>query len=299
MRNTLLASRLAELVSLAYAGKVLLADEMAEKYAVSTKTIKRDFERLNEILERCPHTGGYRLIPSARTIFNENDLAQLVDDIGLKKAFPRKTAIFLRSFINDQTSQCYHFQEQPLEADFITSLHTIFERAIINRQAVQFLYKDKSRIVQPYLMVYSHGSWYLAATEEGMLKAFSLARLKFASVKKENFEYDESVVRQIKEQETIWFGTPLFSVTLEIKRDIAFYFERKALLPKQEILEKRSDGTLVVSASAWSYNQIAPIVQYWLPNIRVISPLELDEHIRKNLTGWMTQTNNVTESITE
>ena len=74
------------------------------------------------------------------------------------------------------------------------------------------------------------------------------------------------------------------------------YFERKALLPKQKIVEKRQDGSLVISSSAWSYNQIAPIVQYWIPNIRVLSPCELDTYIRKNLTSWLDQTSSQTES---
>jgi predicted DNA-binding transcriptional regulator YafY len=137
------------------------------------------------------------------------------------------------------------------------------------------------------MMVYSHGSWYLAAEEADVLKAFSLARIKFVTQQKSHFIYDESIIRELKAQDTIWFGLPLFTVTVEVSSDVAFFFERKALLPKQELLEKKSDGTLVLSASAWSYNQITPVIQYWLPNIRVISPIELNAHIRKNLTDWL------------
>lgn len=270
---------------------------MAEKHQVSTKTIRRDFDRLCTILERCPDTGNYQLSASARSQYNEQDLVRLIDDLGLKKALPLKAAQFLRSFINDSTSDCYHFQEQPLEADFISSLHSTFETAIKNRRSISFLYKDKSRTVSPYLMVYSHGSWYLAAVSEGTLKTFSLARIKFVSIQKEHFDYDSSVVDIIKEQDSIWFGQPIFNVTLEVSRDIAFYFERKVLLPKQKIIEKRQDGSLVISSSAWSYNQIAPIVQYWIPNIRVISPSELDNYIRENLTSWIAQTSDETENV--
>lgn len=297
MKSNILANRLADITAMAYAGQSLNTAELAEKYQVSTKTIHRDFNRLCAILERCPDTGNYLLSATARSQYNEQDLVRLIDDLGLKKALPLKAAQFLRSFINDSTSECYHFQEQPLEADFISSLHSTFETAIKNRRSVSFLYKDKSRTVAPYLMVYSHGSWYLAAISESKLKTFSLARIKFVSVKKQHFDYDPSVVEKIKEQDTIWFGQPIFNVILEVSRDIAFYFERKALLPKQKIIEKKQDGSLVVSSSAWSYNQIAPIVQYWIPNIRVISPGELDAYIRQNLTSWIAQTSNEVESI--
>ena len=289
MKSNILANRLADITAMAYAGKSLNIAELAEKYQVSTKTIRRDFDRLCAILERCPDTGNHLLSATARNQFNEQDLVRLIDDLGLKKALPLKSAKFLRSLINDLTSDCYHFQEQPLEADFISSLHSTFETAIKNRRSVSFLYKDKCRTVSPYLMVYSHGSWYLAAMSEGTLKTFSLARIKFLSVKKEHFVYDPSVVEKIKMQDTIWFGQPIFDVTLEVSREVAFYFERKALLPKQKIIEKRQDGSLVISSSAWSYNQIAPIVQYWIPNIQVISPRELDTYIKQNLTFWLDQ----------
>lgn len=296
MKSNILANRLADITAMAYSGQSLNIAELAEKYQVSSKTIRRDFNRLCTILERCPDTGNHILSASARSQYNEQDLVRLIDDIGLKKALPLKAAQFLRSFINDSTSDCYHFQEQPLEADFISSLHGVFETAIKNRRTVTFLYKDTSRTVSPYLMVYSHGSWYLAAVSEGVLKTFSLARIKFVSVQKEHFDYDPSVVDKIKEQDSIWFGSPIFNVTLEVSRDVAFYFERKALLPKQKIIEKRQDGSLVISSSAWSYNQIAPIVQYWIPNIRIISPSELETYIRENLTSWIAQTSNKVES---
>lgn len=296
MKSNILANRLADITAMAYAGQSLNIADLAEKFQVSSKTIRRDFNRLCAILERCPDSGNHILSSSARSQYNEQDLVRLIDDIGLKKALPLKAAQFLRSFINDSTSDCYHFQEQPLEADFISSLHGAFETAIKNRRTVTFLYKDKSRTVSPYLMVYSHGSWYLAAISDGALKTFSLARIKFVCVQKEHFVYDPSVVDKIKEQDTIWFGQPIFDVTLEVSKDIAFYFERKALLPKQKIIEKRQDGSLVISSSAWSYNQIAPIVQYWIPNIQVIYPRELDTYIRKNLTSWLDQISDTNKS---
>lgn len=299
MKNTVLANRLADITSMAYSGQSLNIRKLADKYEVSTKTIRRDFGRLGAVIERCPDTNDYLLATSARMMFNEQDLVRLIEDMRLKKAFPLKAAKFLRNFINDQTSHCYHFQEQPLEADFINSLHTAFESAIQNHRQVSFLYKGKSRIVSPYMMVYSHGSWYLAAIESDLLKAFSLARIKFVTQQKSHFNYDESIVREIKAQETIWFGLPLFTVTLEVSPKVAFFFERKALLPKQELLEKKSDGTLVLSASAWSYNQIMPVIQYWLPNIRVISPIELNTHIRKNLTDWLDSSSNAENPLNE
>ncbi|MCK8045337.1 WYL domain-containing protein [Shewanella sp. 1CM18E] len=295
MKSTILANRLADIVSMAYSDQSLKIEKLAEKHHVSSKTIRRDFERLGSILERCSTTGCYHLSSSSRIAFNEHDLVRLISGLGLKKALPNKTAKFLKNLINNQTNDYYHFQESPLELEFIDSQHTFFERAIKNRQTVQFLYKDKVRNVHPYMMVYSRGSWYLAALADDVLKAYSLARIKFVSINKEHFNLDHRIIAQIKEHDSIWFGLPAFKIILEVAPNVSFFFERKPLFPRQEILERKSDGTLILSASAWSYSQITPLIQSWLPNIKVISPPELNEHIRNNLSQWMSYTAEITE----
>ncbi|WP_422444744.1 MULTISPECIES: WYL domain-containing protein [unclassified Endozoicomonas] len=222
-------------------------------------------------------------------------MVSLIDRLGLKKALPHKTARFLINFVNQNTGGCYHFQEAPLEMDFIESLHTLIEKAIQSKREVQFLYKNKTRKVNPYMMVFYRGSWYLAATAEGVLKAFSLARIKLASLGNEHFAIDEAIIKQIKEHDSVWFGQPEFEVTLEVHPDVAFFFERKALLPRQEILEKKPDGTLIIRACAWSYSQIVPLVQSWIPNIKVISPRKLHQHIQQNFTQWLASSGNISD----
>ena len=138
MKSNLLANRLADIVAKAYSGQPLNINNLAEQYQVSTKTIRRDFDRLCAILERCPDTGNYLLSTSARNQYNEQDLVHLIEELGLKKALPLKAAQFLRSLANDSKSDCYHFQEQPLEADFISTLHSSFETAIKNRRICIF-----------------------------------------------------------------------------------------------------------------------------------------------------------------
>jgi predicted DNA-binding transcriptional regulator YafY len=80
MKNTVLANRLADITSMAYSGQSLNIRKLADKYEVSTKTIRRDFERLGAVIERCPETGDYLLVTTARTVFNEQDLVRLIED---------------------------------------------------------------------------------------------------------------------------------------------------------------------------------------------------------------------------
>ena len=85
-------------------------------------------------------------------------------------------------------------------------------------------------------MAFSRYSWYLAATAEGVLKAFSLARTKLASLGDELYDVNEAITKQIKEYDSFWFGQPEFQVILWVHPDAVFFFERKSLLLRQEIV---------------------------------------------------------------
>ena len=291
-----LANRLADILIQAMSGRPLKPSELAVRYSVSSKTIRRDFGRLSSGLEKCETAGEYRLTSRSGALFFEKDLVRLITALGLKKALPGKTARFLNDFINNRNSDCYHFQEPPLELASIDALHAQFENAIKARRMVQFQYKGRHREVQPYLMVYSRGAWYLAGIRDGELKAYAFARIKLLTVTEQTFAFDSKVIQQIKDYDSIWFGQPAFEVLLEVNPEVAMFFERKALLPIQKILEKMPDGSLIISASAHSCSQIAPLVQYWLPNIRVIEPRELNDYVCSNLEQWI---NDYRRSLTQ
>lgn len=113
-------------------------------------------------------------------------------------------------------------------------------------------------------------------------------------MQKEHFDYAPSVVEKIKEQDTIWFGQPVFNVTLEVSRDVAFYFERKALHQNKKSSEKQQDGSLVISSCL----ELQPnSTDSSILDTQYSSSLsyELDTYT-KNLTSWLDQTSSQTES---
>lgn len=278
-----LAIRLADILAQAYEGKVLTTQELAEKYSVSTKTIHRDFNRLSPVIEKCPDASGYRLTTTSGRLFFEKDLERLITVLGWRQALPGKSKRFLTDFLNGRNNDCYHFQQPPLEIASTSDINMLLEQAIKQRCQVTFQYKDKHRDVCPYLMVYSRGSWYLAATRDGELKAYSFSRIKFLRVTKTTFIRDDQVIDEIKNYDTIWFGSTMIDVVLEVNSEVAFFFKRKSLLPRQEILETMADGSLRVKSSVCHYKHITPLVQYWMPNVQIIEPQSLKDYVRANL----------------
>ncbi len=64
-------------------------------------------------------------------------------------------------------------------------------------------------------------------------------------------------------------------------------------LGSNQIIEKElADGGLIISAKIRHPNQILPIVRYWIPHIRIISPETLQHEIEKGLDEYLARPNN-------
>ena len=67
---------------------------------------------------------------------------------------------------------------EPLAADLgeaAASLTTIF-RAVTERRVLEFEYRDRPRRVRPYGLLHQRGHWYLAAAENGEVRAYRVDR---------------------------------------------------------------------------------------------------------------------------
>ena len=67
------------------------------------------------------------------------------------------------------------------------------------------------------------------------------------------------------------------------------YFKRRRLITNQVIEKELEDGGLIISARVGHVNQILPIVRYWIPNIRIISPESLQVEMDKGLEDYLKQ----------
>jgi hypothetical protein len=76
-------------------------------------------------------------------------------------------------------------------------------------------------------------------------------------------------------------------VVLSIAKPAAHYFERRNLVPAQVIDKRLKDGGLIISSKVAHPNQILPIVRYWIPNVRIISPKELQPMLEAELRGYL------------
>jgi hypothetical protein len=74
---------------------------------------------------------------------------------------------------------------------------------------------------------------------------------------------------------------------LKVDREVAGYFKRRKLIANQVIEKELEDGGLIVSAKVGHPNQVLPIVRYWIPHLRVISPEGLQAELERELTRYV------------
>ncbi len=166
------------------------------------------------------------------------------------------------------------------------------EQAIVGKRVVTFHYrKDEGTKVyegiQPHKLVNHKGVWYLAAKDGGKLKTFSFTRISALDVQEAGFTPDPAVDRELADEDGIWFGEDKKEIVLKIAGEVAAYFKRRKLIANQVIEKELEDGGLIVSARVGHPNQVLPIVRYWIPHIRVISPEGLQGEMENSLQDYL------------
>lgn len=73
---------------------------------------------------------------------------------------------------------------------------------------------------------------------------------------------------------------------LQASAHIAIHFKEYNLLPFQRIIKEFDNGDLLLSSYIDSPEQLFPLVQYWIPNLIIISPPIWQSDLRERITAW-------------
>ena len=168
----------------------------------------------------------------------------------------------------------------------------LLEQAIVARRHVSFEYRKESgpqayEGVAPYKLVNLKGIWYLAARDAEKLKTFSFAKLERVRMLESRFAADPTLERKLEDEDGIWLGEEHREIVLKVAKEVAGYFKRRKLIANQVIEKELEDGGLLVSAKVGHPNQVLPIVRYWIPHIRIISPEGLQEELEADLGRYL------------
>ncbi|KFK96613.1 MULTISPECIES: YafY family protein [unclassified Serratia (in: enterobacteria)] len=280
--------RLVDIITELYTHGVVNRRALMEKFNITERTVYRDLSALSSIVEICGE-GQYRLILPRQPSVNVASHHSLAKLLNADNFFPERDDEFWQKLENRVIENHILVQANNPEHSVKTDLRrylNLIEKAIQRSNICQIVYNNKTRIVHPYKLTNQKNIWYLNATENGKLKSFALSKINWLETKKERFIVDTNMIALINHHQDPWVSEETFEVLLRVKHSIAFYFQRRDLLPQQELLTEDEHG-LTLRCQATHQNQIIPLILFWLPNITVLEPAWLKTTIVNTLRDYL------------
>lgn len=288
-----LAQRLSHILGLLHQGDAIDKHQLAPRFGVDLRTIERDLgERLRGIAER-NGDGRWQLAQAARSTIPARHLHGYAQLLGTAQVFPDTSLRYLLAQLETpEPRRAMRVQPTPHEDLRERGPHLAhfarLQAAIEQRHECRFTYKGKPRLGQPYRLIHKNGVWYLAAEEAGRLKNFSVALIEDLEVDEDRFTPKPAHQNYIDGKDDIWFTEASTEVLLRVAPAVAHYFTRRALMPQQQ-QRPDDDGSLLVTTQINHINQLLPVVRYWLPHVRIVSPPNWQQHLEAQLREYLKQ----------
>lgn len=282
------AERLVDILMELHLHGVVTRNSLIQKYAITERTVYRDLNALSPIIEHCGG-GKYKLITPTHAEAGRGLHQPLATFLNADSYFPERGNDFWQSL--DERLEANHISIQPLASEHTVSndlrrhLKNI-EKAIKHRNVCRLVYKGKERELNPYKLINQQNIWYLQATEKGRLKTFSISQILWFDIKKDTYPPDENVLSLLSGDQTPWVTDKLFTVKLAVSGKCARYFQRRDILPEQQMIYESSDGIILICKAAHE-KQIIPLILFWLPDIEVIEPDWLNDSLRQMLRHYL------------
>ena len=288
-----LVYRLAQMLVKLNQGERLDPQALAEEFGVNLRTIQRDLNQRFAYLPLEKTDGRYHLDPAFLGKLSTRDIERFASLAGVRGLFPSLSDEFLRDIFDARIQSAllvkgHHYEDLAgKEAAF-----RLLEQAIVARRQVSFDYHKDDGLhtyegVAPYKLVNLKGIWYLAAKDADKLKTFSFAKVERVRLLERRFEADATLEQKLKDEDGIWMGEESREIVLKVAKEVAGYFKRRKLIANQVIEKELEDGGLLVSAKVGHLNQVLPIVRYWIPHLRVISPEGLQAELELELQRYV------------
>ncbi|WHP07102.1 WYL domain-containing protein [Acinetobacter corruptisaponis] len=286
-----LAERLAKILVKLNDGVHLDVKSLADDFKVSERTIIRDINRLEsaELLLQRDDQQRYYLETKSTGVFKQKDIRSFAKISGIQSLYPNLTTPFLTKLLNREQltyeAKGYAYED----ASQFEKLLAMLSEAIEKNQQIGFLYNGEPRVVEPYRLIHHHGSWYLAAVRKGKLLTYRVSRITRSYQQHElsTFEPNPDILKQLEDEDSIWFGQEKSEVILKVHADVVLHFMQRQLLPGQELVKTLEDGGILVSSKISHAMQLLPLVRYWIPHVEIISPEHLQDELEYGLKRYM------------
>jgi predicted DNA-binding transcriptional regulator YafY len=298
-----------ELLSLFQARRSWSGAELAERLAITERTVRRDIERLRLLgypVEAVPgRYGGYQLGRGGRLpplLFNDDEAAAIA--IGLRSAIdgsvtgleepavsalakldqllPTHVARRVRSLHESTASMLWGPQDQQVDsADLITLAH-----ACSQQHRVRFAYTDKSgrgssRLTEPLRLVRSGPRWYLVARDIDRhdWRTFRLDRIRDLESVGTRFELEDPPDPVKMVTDGLAEGSFPFRARIRLPVPVE---EATRMVPRTFAVLEGEGGTTVVELGSATLERMVGYLAGLRPPCQVLDPPELRLALRRH-----------------
>ncbi|MGL5659980.1 MAG: helix-turn-helix transcriptional regulator [Aeromonas sp.] len=268
-KHDLLIDRLNDIFTALYQGSEISKNWLCGQFHITERTAYRDLARLANILDEVS-PGKYRLSKERRSRLNAADIMNFASFVDVAHLFPGSSKNSLSDFIANDKNIRFHGYTSRDNSKLASVLKLLIE-CINDQVKISYQYKNKSRCVEPYKLINQSGLWYLAAVEGNKLKSFEVGLIQSIFVSQDFFYRDSDVLDELTINQGIRFGKKTH-VTLRVSPAAAEYISRRKVFPDQMLIERKNDGTLIISTSISEPECIFRWLRYWLPEISIITP---------------------------
>jgi predicted DNA-binding transcriptional regulator YafY len=291
-----LVYRLAQILVKLNQGERLNPQGLADEFRVNLRTIQRDLNVRFAYLPLQKSEGHYHLDPTFLGKLSTKDVERFASLAGVRGLFPPLSDDFLRDIFDARIQAALMVKGHNYES--MVGKEATFrslELAIVGRKHIAFDYQKESGLkfytgVAPFKLINHKGIWYLAARDGEKLKSFSFAKIENLHFLESSFSADPDIDKKLAEEEGIWLNDDKTEIVLKIDCEVAGYFKRRKLIANQVIAKELEDGGLILSAKVGHPNQVVPIVRYWIPHIRIISPEGLQAEMESEIATYLKAT---------
>lgn len=281
-------------------GKLLCLENLAYKYDTSERSIRRDFELIREIygdILISPKKGCYQTVSKTllENTLNSTELYMLKNILELsdksKLSLTKDFDVNIKNaIIKEESNSPYLFKQKPYEEIFEhKEKFKKLEYAIKYKKEIRFKYMNFDNInvftLKPYKIVFLNENFYLASQDKNGHKNYmTMNRIALIDEIEETgntFPIDKDIMDFIHYMQSPWatykenFRNHLKEVIITIPKEQAKYFKLKKFLPSQKIVNENEDGTICISYTVTSENEVISLIKQWIPYVKVVAPESL------------------------
>lgn len=171
---------------------------------------------------------------------------------------------------------------------------TLIENAISDKLVLKCRYNNKNRIFYPIKLALLEGYWYLFLwdTKDNIMKTFYFKNI--TNIELEGSIFDNSYTKEVGKLSNAinayYKPNQTIDVELQVHKDIAVYFKRLPLSKSQYFAPYADLDYERMYLTITNEMEIIPVIQQYLPHIRVLSPDSLREMVEENIKTYVKDT---------